>query len=97
VKTQAHVSGDLLLRHLRCCQANNKEPGWCEGSPHFIGVSFTAVLSAIRTLPKPLRHAAICYARVGPDLHNPRISWHKLAQRRSAAQAALLVEAALCR
>lgn len=103
------LSGDLLLRHLRCCIANDQPPGWCGYLPIETVVPFSDVLAAIRSLPRPLRAAALCYARVGPDMKHPRTSWRTLARRqrsthgsllvlrRRATQAARLVEAALCR
>lgn len=103
------LSGELVLRHLRCCTANDQYPGWCGYLPAETSVTFAGVLAAIRPLPRPLRAAALCYARVGPDVKTPRTSWRTLARRqrsthgsllvlrRRASEAAALVEAALCR
>jgi len=105
----AALSGDFLLRHLRCCQANDQHPGWCEGAPQPVSATFHDVLSVLRSMPRPLRAAALCYARVGPDPKTPRTSWRTLARRQRsthgsllvlrqrARDAAALVEAALCR
>lgn len=107
--TAPAVSGETLLRHLRCCVVNGYDPGWCLGSPVPTGVTLPTALNALRSLPRPLRAAALCYSRVGPDAKTPRTSWRTLARkqrsthgsllvlRQRARQAALLIEATLCR
>lgn len=74
-------AGELTLRHFRCCVVNGQPPGFCQDTPQ-PGLTFRTLCLLLRAIPRPLRSAAFCLARVGHNPKTPKTSWRTLARRR---------------